>query len=161
MASPSPTGTATSTQRVPLVSPYPGIGTIRPFNSAVGKDIPSYADGTRMYSETNWVLNMSSFGTDDSTAEWAARVKAHWALADLGGPKWKANHPGVQGVWGDNFIWYGPYFEANRSPGGAPPGMTGRTVGRRGHPQFHEAPLDPRPRHAPRRERRRKRVRLR
>ena len=111
---------------VPLDSPYPGIGTIRPFKSAAGKDIPSYADGTRIYSETNWVLNMSSFGTDDSTAEWAARVKAHWALADLGGPKWRANHPGVQGVWGDNFIWYEPYFESNRSPDGARPGMTGR-----------------------------------
>jgi hypothetical protein len=79
-----------------------------------------------MYSEKNWVLNMSSFGTNDSTAEWTARVSSHWTLADLGGTNWKANHPGVHGMWRDNFVWYGPYFKANRSPGGAPPSMTGQ-----------------------------------
>jgi hypothetical protein len=108
----------------PLVSKYRGIGTIRPFDSAPCHDIACYTDGTRMYSESNWVLNMASSGSDDSTAEWAARLRAHWYLHDLDGSPEK--HPGIQGVWGDNFAWYRPYFERNRSPSGAAPGMTGR-----------------------------------
>ena len=108
-----------------LVSPYPGIGTIRPFNEAACRDVACYADGTRMFRETaDWVLNMASSGTPTSTAAWAARLRAHWYLKDLGGDPSK--HPGVQGIWGDNFTWYGPYFKDNRSPGGAPPAMTGR-----------------------------------
>ena len=112
-------------QNRPLVSPYPGIGRIRPFNRAACRDVACYADGTRMYSETaDWVLNMASFGTPRSTAEWAARLRAHWYLEDLG--RDPSKHPGIQGIWGDNFTWYGPYFKDNRSPGGAPPAMTGR-----------------------------------
>jgi hypothetical protein len=49
---------------------------------------------------------MFSNGTDDTTAEWAARLKSHWFFKDLGGTGWTDNHPGVQGVWGDNFLWY-------------------------------------------------------
>jgi hypothetical protein len=77
-----------------------------------------------MYSETEWVLNMASFGSPDSTAEWAARLRAHWYLEALGGAPRK--RPGIHGIWGDNFVWYGPYFKQNRSPGGAPPAMTGQ-----------------------------------
>ena len=83
-----------------------------------------YADGTRMYSETNWVLNMASYGRRDSTADWAARLRAYWYLQDLGGDPSK--HPGVHGTWADNFTWYSPYFKGNRSPGGASPRMTGQ-----------------------------------
>jgi hypothetical protein len=105
-----------------LVSPHPGIGRIRPFNNAACGDVACYADGTPMYDETNWVLNMASFGTPDSTAEWAARLRAHWYLEDLGGDPSK--HPGVHGIWGDNFTWYSPYFKENRSAGDARPGMS-------------------------------------
>jgi hypothetical protein len=108
----------------PLVSRFPRIGTIRPFNSAACGDVACYADDTRMYSETEWVLNMASFGRPDSTAEWAARLRAHWFLEAVGGNPRK--HPGIHGIWGDNFVWYGPYFKENHSPGGAPPAMTGR-----------------------------------
>ena len=107
-----------------LVSRHSGIGTIRPFNAAACEDVACYADGTRMYSETNWVLNMASFGRHDSTAEWAARLRAHWYLEDLGSDPSK--HPGVHGIWGDNFTWYSPYFDANRSPEGAQPAATGQ-----------------------------------
>ena len=97
-------------------SPRPGIGTIRPFNS--DKDIAHYEDGARAFSDDDWVLNMFSSGNEDATAEWAARLKAHWTLADLGGSLTK--HPGVQGVWGDNFLWWNRNFDSARSPGGKP-----------------------------------------
>jgi hypothetical protein len=84
-----------------IASPYPGIGTIRPFK---GEDVARYADGTRAFSDNARVLNMFSSGNDDATAEWAARLKAHWTLADLNDAQSK--HPGVQGVWGDNFLWF-------------------------------------------------------
>jgi hypothetical protein len=61
---------------------------------------------------------MFSSGTAESTAEWAARLKAHWTLANLGGSL--AKHPGVQGVWGDNFLWWNPHFDNTRSPGDGP-----------------------------------------
>lgn len=108
----------------PLVSAHAGIGTIRAFDEAACRDVACYADGTRMYNETDWVLNMASFGRRDSTAEWAARLRAHWYMQDLGGDPSK--HPGVHGTWGDNFTWYSPYFKENRSPGGASPRMTGQ-----------------------------------
>ena len=88
-------------------SPYPGIGTIRAFNG--DKDIAHFEDGARAFSDRDWVLNMFSSGSRDSTAEWAARLKAHWALADLGGSL--KRHPGIQGVWGDNFLWWNRNFE--------------------------------------------------
>jgi hypothetical protein len=107
-----------------LVSPHPGIGRIRAFNDAACQDVACYADGAQMYDETNWVLNMASFGTPDSTAEWAARLRAHWYLEDLDGDP--SRHPGVHGIWGDNFTWYGPYFKEKRSAGDAPPAATGQ-----------------------------------
>jgi len=106
-------------QARPLASPFRGVGTIRPFDSAACHDIACYSDGTPMYSESDQVLNMAS-----GTAEWAARLRAHWYLHDLGGDPRK--HPGIQGIWGDNFTWYAPYFERNRSPEGASPAMSGR-----------------------------------
>ena len=87
-------------------SPYRGLGTIRAFDP--DEDIARYEDGARAFSDDDWVLNMFSNGSRDSTAEWAARLKAHWTLADLGGRLTK--HPGVQGVWGDNFLWWNRSF---------------------------------------------------
>jgi hypothetical protein len=96
-----------------IVSPYAGIGTIRPFK---GEDVARYKDGARAFSEHALVLNMFSSGNDDATAEWAARLKAHWTLADLNGAQSK--HPGVQGVWGDNFLWFNAETW-QKSPGGS------------------------------------------
>jgi hypothetical protein len=95
-------------------SPYPGIGTIRPFSPS--KDFAHYTDGALALSRSDWILNMFSSGMRNSTAEWAARLKAHWTLANLGDRLTK--HPGVQGVWGDNFVWWNDRFENARSPGG-------------------------------------------
>jgi len=61
---------------------------------------------------------MFSSGSDSSTAEWAARLKAHWTFANLGGRL--AKHPGIQGVWGDNFLWWNRNFDNARSSGGSP-----------------------------------------
>jgi hypothetical protein len=97
-------------------SPYRGIGTIRAFNG--DEDIAHYEDGTRAFSDGDWVLNMFSSGSRNSTAEWAARLKAHWTLADLGGSS--KQHPGVQGVWGDNFLWWNPSFDKADSSDGSP-----------------------------------------
>jgi hypothetical protein len=96
-------------------SPYPGIGTIRPFDDG---DIAHFKDGERALSDADWVLNMFSSGRRSSTAEWAARLRAHWTLADLGGSLNK--HPGVQGVWGDNFLWWNRNFDQAASAGGSP-----------------------------------------
>jgi hypothetical protein len=97
-------------------SPYPGIGTIRAFNG--DEDIAHYEDGARAFSDGDWVLNMFSSGTRNSTAEWAARLKAHWALADLGGSL--KRHPGVHGVWGDNFLWWNRNLDSAHSRDGSP-----------------------------------------
>jgi hypothetical protein len=97
-------------------SAYADIGKIRPTNRE--KDIAHYGDGERAFSDSDWVLNMFSSGNEDATAEWAARLKAHWTLTDLGGSLTK--HPGVQGVWGDNFSWWNRNFDSARSPGGKP-----------------------------------------
>ena len=104
--------TATSTIR----SPRSGFGTVRPFNA--DKDIAHYEDGERAFSDSEWVLNMFSSGGKNTTAEWAARVKAHWTLANLGGSLSK--HKGVQGVWGDNFLWWNRNLDSARSSGGKP-----------------------------------------
>jgi hypothetical protein len=85
----------------PIVSPYRGVGKIRAFKD---DDVARYNDGTRAFSDQSWVLNMFSSGNDNATAEWAARLKANWTLADLNGTRNK--HPGIQGVWGDNFLWF-------------------------------------------------------
>ena len=95
-------------------SARPGIGTIRPFDG--DKDVARYEDGARAFSDDDWILNMFSSGSANSTAEWAARLKAYWTLADVGGSLKK--HPGVQGVWGDNFLWWNSTFDSARSPGG-------------------------------------------
>jgi hypothetical protein len=99
-----------------IVSQYRGIGTIRPFRPS--RDFARYKDGARAFSDEAGVLNMFSSGTRNSTAEWAARLKAHWTLTDLGGSL--AKHRGVHGVWGDNFIWWNDLFDHARSPGGKP-----------------------------------------
>jgi hypothetical protein len=96
------------------VSPYRGIGTIRPFRFST--DVAHYTDGARALSSSNWILNMFSSGTKKSTAEWAARLKAHWTFANLGGRL--TRHPGIQGVWGDNFLWWNHGFERAHSPRG-------------------------------------------
>jgi hypothetical protein len=106
-----------------LVSPYPGVGTIRPFDEAPCRDVACYEDGTPMYTDTAWVLNMASSGERDSTAEWAARLRAHWYLTNVGG--YPSEHRGVHGIWGDNFTWYSPYFKEHRSSGGAEPAASG------------------------------------
>ena len=69
-----------------------------------------FADGTRI---TRPVLNMASV----DSAEWAAKVRAHFYLKDLS----TGSHPGVHGIWGDNFAWWGPYFKDRRSAGGSAP----------------------------------------
>jgi len=104
------------TQSSTIVSPYAGIGRIRPFKAS--HDFARYRDGTRAFSADLWMLNMFSSGSSSSTAEWAARLKAHWTLADLGGSL--ARHRGVQGVWGDNFIWWNSKFDGARSRRGKP-----------------------------------------
>ena len=95
-----------------IVSPYPGIGTIRAVSHAACPrgDYACFADNTRIASP---VLNMASI----DTAEWAAKVRAHFYLKDLS----TGSHPGVHGIWGDNFAWWAPYFNARRSAGGSAP----------------------------------------
>ena len=96
----------------PITSPYPGVGTIRPWFGAscpLG-DYACFSDGTRITPE---LLNFASA----DTAEWAAKVRAHFYEKDLS----TGSHPGVHGIWGDNFAWWGPYFNKMRSSGGAAP----------------------------------------
>jgi len=97
-------------------SPYRGIGTIRAFSRE--DDVARYENGAPAFSDDDWVLNLFSSKGPGSTAEWAARLKAHWTLADLGGSLKK--HPGVQGVWGDNFLWWNPNFDRAASREGSP-----------------------------------------
>jgi hypothetical protein len=96
-------------------SPYSEVGTIRAFDAE--KDIAHFRNGARAFSPDDWVLNMFSSGDRDATAEWAARLKAHWTLAELGGSLKK--HRGVQGVWGDNFLWWNPNFDGDASREGS------------------------------------------
>lgn len=96
----------------PIVSPYPGIGTIRAW-SGVACPLGDYAcfmDGTRIAPE------FVNFASTDS-ADWAAKVRAHFYEKDLS----TGSHPGVHGIWGDNFSWWSPYFKARRSAGGSAP----------------------------------------
>jgi hypothetical protein len=97
----------------PIMSPYPGIGTIRAWSGAACPlgDYACFADNTRITSPD--VLNMASIGT----AEWAAKVRAHFYEKDLS----TGSHPGVHGIWGDNFSWWSPYFKRRRSAGGSAP----------------------------------------
>jgi hypothetical protein len=96
----------------PIASPYPGIGTIRAWSSVACPlgDYACFLDGTRI---TPQLLNFAS--TD--SADWAAKVRAHFYRKDLS----TGSHPGVHGIWGDNFAWWGPYFKSRRSAGGSPP----------------------------------------
>jgi hypothetical protein len=94
-----------------IASPYPGVGTIRPFQSS---DYAHYTDGA--VAGPN-MLNLFSSGSSNTTAEWAARLRGHWFLSDLGGSMSK--HPGIHGVYGDNFSWWQPYFPYTVSAGGA------------------------------------------
>jgi hypothetical protein len=96
----------------PIVSPYPGIGTIRAVNQAACPlgDYACFIDGTRYTPES---LN---FASSDS-ADWGAKVRAHFYQKDLS----TGSHPGVHGIWGDNFFWWSPYFKARRSAGGSAP----------------------------------------
>ncbi len=97
----------------PIASPYPGIGTIRAWSGVACPlgDYACFADNTRITSPD--VLNMASIGT----AEWAAKLRAHFYQHDLS----TGSHPGVHGIWGDNFPWWGPYFKSRRSGGGSAP----------------------------------------
>ena len=94
-----------------ISSPYPGIGTIRPYDASpcLGGDEACFTDGARMPENLDW--------SNGSTPDWAAEVRAHFYQQDLS----TGSHPGIQGIWGDNFVWYSPYFQDLRSPGGAPP----------------------------------------
>jgi hypothetical protein len=96
----------------PIVSPYPGIGTIRAWSGAACPlgDYACFMDRTRITPE---FLNFAS----SDTADWGAKVRAHFYRKDLS----TGSHPGVHGIWGDNFSWWGPYFKARRSAGGSAP----------------------------------------
>jgi hypothetical protein len=96
----------------PIVSPYAGIGTIRAWSGAACPlgDYACFADGTRMNPE---FLN---FASPDS-AIWGAKVRAHFYQKDLS----TGSHPGVHGIWGDNFVWWGSYLKDKRSAGGSAP----------------------------------------
>jgi len=85
----------------PIVSPYPGLGTIRAFSSAAcpAGDMTCLTTGARL------VPNVINFASTD-TATWAAKLRAHWYQQDLS----TGTHPGVMGIWGDNFSWSEPYF---------------------------------------------------
>jgi hypothetical protein len=97
----------------PIASPYPGIGTIRAWSGAACPlgDYACFLDGTRITAPE--VLNFAS----SDTADWAAKVRAHFYLKDLS----TGSHPGVHGIWGDNFAWWAPYFKSRRSAGGSAP----------------------------------------
>jgi hypothetical protein len=97
----------------PIASPYPGIGTIRAWSGAACPlgDWACFMDGTRITPE-----ELLNFASSDS-AEWAAKVRAHFYEKDLS----TGSHPGVHGIWGDNFAWWGPYFSARRSAGASAP----------------------------------------
>ena len=114
-------GSGYSSHSSAIVSPYRGIGTIRPFSD---NDAALYEDGTRAFSENDPVLNMFSSGNDNATAEWAARLKAHWTLADLNGSLRK--HRGVQGIWGDNFLWFKGVTQQKSSEGSSFGDLDGR-----------------------------------
>jgi hypothetical protein len=92
-----------------IVSPYPGIGTIRPYRA---DDWAHYADGQKF---TAFTLNWCNSGSDDATAEWGARLRAHWFLKQLS----TGTHPGIDGLYGDNASWWSPYVRTQRSSGGA------------------------------------------
>jgi hypothetical protein len=98
----------------PIVSPYPGIGTIRAFDGAAcpNGDYSCFTDNTRI-TAGGQVLDFTS--TD--TADWGAKVRAHFYQEQLK----TGSHPGVMGIFGDYFIWSRPYFDAMRSAGGAAP----------------------------------------
>src|SRR5262249_16113579 len=72
-----------------ITSPYPGIGTIRPVSGASSTgcdgDYACFADGTRAFSTDDWLIDMFHSGADEETAEWAARLKGHFTIAELGG----------------------------------------------------------------------------
>lgn len=103
-----------------IASSYPGIGTIRAFNSSI--DLLKYNDGSFVFGGTfspgtgDQRIKFSNNGNDDATAEWAARLKAHWSLADVGGSF--AAHPGVHGVWGDDCLWWDPFMFWRTEHGG-------------------------------------------
>jgi len=96
----------------PIVSPYAGIGTIRAWSGAACPlgDYACFMDGTRINPE---FLN---FASPDS-AVWGAKVRAHFYQKDLS----TGSHPGVHGIWGDNFVWWGSYLKDKRSAGGSAP----------------------------------------
>jgi len=96
----------------PIASPYPGIGTIRAYRGAACPfgDYACFSDNTRIQPA---LLNFAS----QDTANWGAELRAHFYQKDLS----TGSHPGVHGIWGDNFAWWGPYFKSRRSAGGSPP----------------------------------------
>jgi len=92
-----------STLTSPISSPFPGIGTIRAYDNSAcpGGDQGCDTANARLPINLDW-SNASSI----DTATWAAKVRAHFYQAQLAtGP-----HPGIQGVFGDNFVWAEPYF---------------------------------------------------
>lgn len=89
------------------------IGTLRSWSDS---DQIHKLDGTP-YADPTWghfYLNMCSSGDDEKTAEWSARVKAHWALQNVGGSF--AAKPWVHGVLTDNDLFW-DMFNRNNSKG--------------------------------------------
>ena len=88
----------------PIASPYPGIGTIRAWSGAACPlgDYACFIDGTRIAPE---LLNFAS----SDTADWAAKVRAHFYLKDLSTGRTPASTASG----------------ATTSPGGAPTSMPG------------------------------------
>jgi hypothetical protein len=86
-----------------ISSPFPGIGTIRPYDGSAcpGGDQACDTSNARLPINLDW-SNLSSI----DTATWAAKVRAHYYRAQLA----TGAHPGVHGIFGDNFVWAEPYF---------------------------------------------------
>jgi hypothetical protein len=91
----------------PIVSPYPGIGTIRAFDTSPcpGGDNICNAAGTARVPTSNGVLLDWTNGSSIDSATWGAKVRAHFYQKDLS----TGTHPGVHGIFGDGFTWSEPY----------------------------------------------------
>jgi len=104
-----------STLSSAIASPYPGIGSIRAYDNSAcpGGDEACFTDNARMPQNLDW--------SNNATPDWAAKVRAHFYQAQLA----TGAHPGISGVFGDNFVWWAPYFKNLKSAGGAGPEGTG------------------------------------
>ena len=96
-----------------IASPYPGIGTIRPYDTSacMGGDTMCTTAGTKISLGNGVFLDWTNFTNSNAplldTSTWGAKVRAHFYQKDLS----TGSHPGVHGIWGDNFTWSEPYFQ--------------------------------------------------